>query len=204
MRGLAAAPGHGHREQPAVQHRLLDLGDDLQVVGGPGQVERLREVASRRRSGTSRRHAPCVGVHGSDPPLGGDVPGEKGHLPVAAVGGVLDPLVAVAVAARIKLQRLFPQPLLVQPGAVLGQVEAFAVADLVPGLVLVAVDGVGLDDLAQRRRVEQCAMASATRSDRALSLPEPPVIQHVWYAPDHRPSPPLHLLQQTTRCRTRG
>ena len=44
MDRLAAAAGHGHREQPAVQHGLFDLGDHLQVVGRPGQVEREREV----------------------------------------------------------------------------------------------------------------------------------------------------------------
>ena len=43
-RRLAAPAGHGHREQAAVQHGLLDLGDHLQVVGRPRQVERLREV----------------------------------------------------------------------------------------------------------------------------------------------------------------
>jgi hypothetical protein len=55
---LAAAAGHRHREQPAAQHRLLDAGDDLQVVLRPGQVEGEREVAVAEEAEVARR--PCL------------------------------------------------------------------------------------------------------------------------------------------------
>ncbi len=62
--GLAAAARHGQGEEPALEDGLLDLADDLQVVGRPLQAEGQREVflaegaeagadARSRRSGST-------------------------------------------------------------------------------------------------------------------------------------------------------
>ena len=53
MRRFAAAARHGHCKQPAVQHGLFDLADDLQVVGRPCQVKRERENTPRRKTESS-------------------------------------------------------------------------------------------------------------------------------------------------------
>jgi hypothetical protein len=43
-RGFAGTSGHSHRKQSAAKHRLFDLVNDLDVVVGPRQVEREREI----------------------------------------------------------------------------------------------------------------------------------------------------------------
>src|SRR5687768_11699604 len=60
-RRFARGARHCHREQAAFHDGLLDLADDLQVVGRPGEMKRLREVDFAEELEVARRLQPARG-----------------------------------------------------------------------------------------------------------------------------------------------
>jgi hypothetical protein len=60
--GLSRATRHRHREETATQHRLLNLGDDPQVVQRPRQMECQREVLLAKEAEVARRLCLAGGV----------------------------------------------------------------------------------------------------------------------------------------------
>ena len=99
-RRLAAAARHGHREQSAAQHGLLDLADHLQMVGRPRQVKREREVRFAEEPKVGRRPLLAFGIHH----LGqlADVAAGNCQRDVARPGPLLHPLVGIAVGLRLR------------------------------------------------------------------------------------------------------
>src|SRR5690606_30555332 len=112
-----------------------------------------------------------------DPAVGGDVPR---RLTLGAGAGV-HRLLVLLVVTLAPAGRQFLTALVEQPGGVLDEVDALAVADPVGGAVEMAVDEVRLSNLAQWRGVEQAHRLRSTQApgiDLLLSRhrPEPPSV----------------------------
>ncbi|QYU66488.1 serine hydrolase [Leptolyngbya sp. 15MV] len=153
---LTRAARHRHREQPALEHRLFDLGDDLQVVVGPLQMERLPEVRLAEEPEVLRGPRAPHGVR--DGRQVADVaPREREHR-VAESRPLLHRLVAREPLGRAcsLRQRLVPRRH--QPCDVAEQVDLARVTvgrDAEPRARAVPVELSLVDHLAEMRAVEQ-------------------------------------------------
>lgn len=141
-RGLARAARHCQGKEAAVQHRLLNPRHDLQVVGRPRQVEGLGEVClTEGAKRTGRPRLPLRVGH------------SRQRRNVASLGGepctpLPRPLLYLLVSWLRTLtprQSTFTR----EPRCVARQVHRPPVPDPVPGTVALAVEDVGLHDLAQ-------------------------------------------------------
>jgi hypothetical protein len=168
-RALARAARHRHRKQAAPQHRLLDPADDFQVIAGPGEVEREREVAVAEEPEVGR--GPLLSLWVDDRRQLADVAPRQRQRNVAGASTLLQRLVGIAF--------LFgPRGVadLHEPGDVTHQVHVPSVADAQPSPRAMAVELPLADHLAQRGRVEQAAQLArpqASRVSRHVPSPSP-------------------------------
>ena len=107
-RRLAGTTRHGHRKQAAPQHGLLDLGDHLQMVGRPRQMERERKVRVAEGPEIGRGSRLALRVH--DGRQFTDVAAGQGDGRIPCSRPIFQLLIRVAVRLRFGRMPQLDQP----------------------------------------------------------------------------------------------